>query len=174
MLHRLFSLPMISRILGILIMTGIFAFCRSDNASKRTGTAAAVQQAAKAPERKAIAENGKKQDTVKERKLIVYYFHTNYRCHSCITIERLTRQAVTEGFADQLKNGRIEFKMINIEEPGNEHFVDDYKLYTKSVILSDVNNGRETGWRNCEKVWPLLGNEQKFIEYIQSEVRTLL
>ena len=168
MLHRLFSMTMISRTVGIFVMAGMFAFCRSDNFPKKAD-AAEPKQAKKVQESKAI------NDSRKEGKLlVVYYFHTNFRCHSCIMIEKLTRQAVNEGFADQLKNGRIELKEINVEEAGNEHFTDDYKLYTKSVILSDVKNGKEASWKNCEKVWTLLGNEQKFIDYIQSEVKALL
>jgi hypothetical protein len=163
MLYRLFSIPLVSRTVGILIMAGMFAFCQSDNTSEKNATVTSTQ------ENKTLEKKSQR-----ERKLIVYYFHTNFRCHSCITIEKLTRQAVNEGFADQLKNGRIEFKEINVEEAGNEHFVDDYKLYTKSVILSDVKDGKETSWKNCEKVWPLLGNEQKFIDYIQTEVKALL
>jgi len=114
-------------------------------------------------------------DTAKpDEQLVVYYFHTNFRCKSCTTIEKYTREAVTTGFRDQLDNGRIALKIINVEEAGNEHFSDDYKLYTKSVILSDVKNGKEAKWKNLEKVWTLLGDEKKFIEYIQTEVKALL
>ena len=163
MLHYLFSIPLISRTVGILIMAGIFAFCQSDNAPEKAAAAESAHV------RKRQVKN-----TQRERKLIVYYFHTNFRCHSCITIEKLTRQAVNEGFADQLKNGRIEFKEINVEETGNEHFADDYKLYTKSVILSDMKSGKEASWKNLDKVWTLLRDEQKFINYVQTEVKALL
>lgn len=162
MLHRLFSLPIIIRTTGILITAGIFTLCVSDSTSVKTTAA------------ESTLEKESRKNTQKERKLIVYYFHTNFRCHSCVTIEKLTRQAVTEGFTDQLKNGRIEFKEINVEETGNEHFTDDYKLYTKSVILSDIKNGKEASWKNLEKVWTLLRDEQKFIDYIKSEVTALL
>lgn len=106
--------------------------------------------------------------------LIVYYFHGNFRCQSCATIEKLTRQAVTTGFADQLESGRIELKIVNVEETPNEHYSKDYKLYTKSVILSDVKNGKEASWKNLEQVWTKLNNENQFIDYIQSEIKTLL
>jgi len=173
MAQRTFSFSLLSKCIGLLILTGFFFFCQSENAKKQTSASDPEKVAVK--DKKNDSTGLKKEaDTPASHKLIVYYLHTNFRCHSCMTIEKLTRQAVTEGFADQLKSGRIEFKVINVEEPGNEHFVDDYKLYTKSVILSDVKNGKEAGWKNCENVWTLLGNDQKFIEYIQSEVKAFL
>lgn len=163
MMYRLFSSPMFSRTVGILIMAGAFALCQSDTSSKKSDTAESKQ-----------IKKVQEKNTQSERKLIVYYFHTNFRCHSCVTIEKLARQAVTDGFSNELKNGRIEFREVNVEENGNEHFTKDYELYTKSVILSDMKNGKEASWKNLEKVWQLLQNEQKFIDYIQTEVKALL
>lgn len=108
------------------------------------------------------------------RKLIVYYLHGTYRCHSCNKIERLTREAVEQGFANQIDKGRVEIKSLNVEEDENKHFVQDYKLYTKSVILSDLKDNRETRWKNLERVWTLLANDAKFMEYIQNEVNAYL
>ena len=174
MMHRFFSLSVISRVIGIFILTGIFAYCQSDNVPKQTDTTAAMQQSVKAPGGKTTVEKEKERSSDKERKLIVYYFHTNFRCRSCTMIENLTKQAVNTGFTDQLKTGRIEIKVINIEEPENEHYVQDYKLYTKSVILSDRTDGKEQNWKNLDKVWTLLGDENKFIDYIQTEVKAQL
>jgi hypothetical protein len=106
-----------------------------------------------------------------QRKLIVYYFHTTFRCPSCTMMEHLTKQAVESGFAEQMKSGRVEFNVVNIEAPGNEHFVDDYRLYTKSVVLSDLSNGKEKNWKNLDQVWVLLRDQGKFVDYIQKEVR---
>ena len=109
-----------------------------------------------------------------QRVLMVYYFHTTFRCPSCNKIEKLTRQAVGSGFGEQLKKGRIEFQSVNIETPGNEHFAEEYKLYTKSVILSDRKNGKEATWKNLDQVWTLLRDDNKFIAYIQKEINAFL
>lgn len=109
-----------------------------------------------------------------QRKLVVYYLHGTFRCPSCNKIENLTKAAVEQGFADQIKKGRVEMKVLNVEESGNEHFVEDYKLYTKSVILSDLRDGKEAKWKNLDQIWTLLGSDEKFIEYIQKEVKTYL
>lgn len=170
MLNRLCSISMVIRTAGIFIVAGLFAFCQTGNASKKTEASetAEVQMNQNGAADKNVGE------VTNKKTLVVYYFHTNYRCHSCTMIEKLTKQAINTGFADQLKAGRVKFESVNVEEAGNEHFTEEYKLYTKSVILSDRKNGEEQSWKNCEKVWTLLRDEQKFVDYIQSEVKALL
>jgi hypothetical protein len=107
-------------------------------------------------------------------KVIVYYFHGNYRCSSCMTIERYTRESVEATFAKELKSGQIEFRSINVDLPANSHYVQDYKLFTKSVIVSDVVQGKEQRWKNLQKVWELIQNEADFKAYVKSETAAYL
>ncbi len=109
-----------------------------------------------------------------KEKVTVYYFHQTARCMTCNRIEALTRQAVESGFADQIKAGRVEIKAVNVEEPGNRHFVDDYKLVTKSVVLVDGRKQKAGRWKNLERVWELVRNEEAFGKYVQSEVKAFL
>jgi hypothetical protein len=102
-------------------------------------------------------------------KVIVYYFHGNNRCNSCMTIERFTRESVEANFAKELKSGEVEFRSINVEAPENNHYAKDYKLYTRSVIISDVVQGKEKRWKNLQKVWELLRKETDFKTYVKKE-----
>ncbi|HOW50715.1 MAG TPA: nitrophenyl compound nitroreductase subunit ArsF family protein [bacterium] len=103
--------------------------------------------------------------------LVVYYFHTSFRCHSCLTIERLTHETLNEQFAAEQKSGAIRWQMVNYEEPANEHFIDDYKLYTKQVILSAVKGGNEVAWKDLEDIWSLKNDEMRFKLYIAEEIQ---
>jgi hypothetical protein len=109
-----------------------------------------------------------------QRRLIAYYFHGNYRCTSCRTIEAWTKKTIEDNFAADLKAGRLEWRMVNVETSGNEHYMKDYKLFTKSVVLSDVRNGKEVKWNNLAKVWTLLGDEAAFKTYVRDEVKASL
>ncbi|MBN1759492.1 MAG: hypothetical protein JW863_14280 [Chitinispirillaceae bacterium] len=163
---HLFSTNLLKTTLALVIAAGVVFFCQSADSKKASADTAPVPAKTAGP----AAATPQQQ----QQKLVVYYFHTTFRCRSCNLIEAFTKEAISTGFSDQLKNGRIELKVINIEEPGNEHFGEDYKLYTKSVILSDVRDGKEASWKNLDKVWTLLGDQDKFIDYIQTEVKTLL
>lgn len=107
-----------------------------------------------------------KEPTIADARVIAYYFHTTYRCVSCRNIEKYTREAIESGFSDDLESGHLVWRVINVEEKGNEHFVKDYQLFTKSVVLVDERTGE---WKNLPKVWQLLGDPNKFIRYIQTE-----
>jgi len=103
-------------------------------------------------------------------KVIAYYFHGTFRCPTCAAMEKYSREAIETNFKDKLTSGKLEFKVINVEERGNEHFVNDYKLYTKSLILSMVKDNKEVKSKNLDKIWELARNKQKFIDYITSEI----
>ena len=105
-----------------------------------------------------------------QKKVTVYYFHRTMRCPSCLLIEELTKQEVSSGFEQELKQGRIDLQVINIDEPAQAHFEKDYALEFQSVILSTVENGKETSWKNLPEIWDYLDDEDKFISYIQDSI----
>lgn len=107
-------------------------------------------------------------------KVVVYYFHGNTRCITCRKIESFAKSAVESGFASELKTGQIEFRVVNVEEPDNEHFVQDYQLVTRSVVLSRVQNGTQQGWKNLDQVWTLVRDPEAFQRYVVDETKQLL
>ena len=109
-----------------------------------------------------------------KNRLIVYYFHRTVRCPSCILLEELTRDAVKSGFEPEMKNGRVELKIINVDDSTNAHFEAHYNLSVQSVILSMVVNGDEKKWKNLDHVWEYLHEEDKLIHYIQNEIHLYL
>jgi hypothetical protein len=111
---------------------------------------------------------------VHAHRVVAYYFHTTYRCASCRAIEAYSREAIASAFADQLKDGRLLWKVVNIEVKGNEHFVKDYGLYTKSLVLVNEVRGKPAEWKNLEKVWQLLQDKEAFLRYVQDETRAYL
>lgn len=109
-----------------------------------------------------------------DRRIIAYYFHGNVRCDTCRTIEAYTKEAVDAGFPEALEDGRLEWRVVNVEEPGNEHFVQVYQLVTRSVVLVDMTGGSQKAWRNLVRVWELVGDKDAFVKYIQDETRACL
>ena len=108
------------------------------------------------------------------RKVIAYYFHGNFRCVSCVKIETLSRRAVTEGFPGEIKSGRVEFRELNVDEPQNRHFVEEYQVSSQSLVIVDIRDGRQARWQNLEKVWTLLDSEREFVSYVQNGVSAFL
>ena len=109
------------------------------------------------------------------RVVTVYYLHTTTRCPSCMKIESFTAAAVTgPRFSAPLAEGKMIFKVLNTDDAEHAHFVPEYELVTKSVVVSERVEGRETRWKRLDKVWDLLDDPTAFQKYIQEEVSAYL
>jgi len=108
------------------------------------------------------------------RKVLAYYFHTSYRCANCMKFENWTKEALEQRFPEPLKSGALEWIVLNVEEPQNEHFVDQYKLHTKSIVLSQQQGGKELRWKNLARIWDLLRDKEAYSRYISEEAAEYL
>ena len=111
---------------------------------------------------------------ISETQVLVTYYYTSYRCPTCKKLETYSRQAIEEGFPEELEEKRIVFLTLNLDEPENSRYVEDYKLVTKSLIISLNRNGKEIKWKNLPEIWKLVGDQEKFGEYVQRETRGFL
>ncbi|MEE9443019.1 MAG: nitrophenyl compound nitroreductase subunit ArsF family protein [candidate division Zixibacteria bacterium] len=127
------------------------------------------QQPAKSKDTTITSEE--KSDADKSQKqIVVYYLHGNKRCATCKKIEAYSEEAIKSGFSENLKDSSIVWQTVNFEDEGNEHYVKDYQLYTKSLILSRKNDGKEVEWKNLTEIWTLVRDKEKFIGYVQTEL----
>lgn len=109
-----------------------------------------------------------------ESSYTVYYFHTSARCTTCIQIEELARDVVQSDFAQQTQAGLLQFRSVDVQLPANRHFIQDYRLVTKSIVLVKEQDGRLVQWKNLNRVWELVWSESRYRSYIRSEVAAFL
>ncbi|MDD5254739.1 MAG: nitrophenyl compound nitroreductase subunit ArsF family protein [Candidatus Omnitrophica bacterium] len=107
-------------------------------------------------------------------RVIAYYFHGDFRCVTCHKLEQYSKEAIETNFKDALASGKLEFKAVNVEGRGNEHFVRDYQLYTKSLVISLIKDGKEMKAKNLDKIWEYGGNKEKFFAYVTDELNRFL
>ncbi len=113
-------------------------------------------------------------DSGSER-VVAFYFHGNMRCASCRTLEQYARDAMNSGFGDELNSGQLVFKEINVESPGNQHYIQDFQLTNRSIVVARYDaDGELASWKNLEQVWNLLRDNDEFNSYVQGETRVLL
>ena len=143
--------------------------------SRATETTAARPDTKEKGEPAVQSPQDKSSSQKKDQEIIdVYLFHGSYRCFSCNKMEALTQEAIEESFAQQKKNGTVRFQHVNVEEDGNRHFIQDYNISAISIILSQKAGDKEKQWKNLDKVWVLLRNEEKFKEYVVNEIKAYL
>ncbi len=109
-----------------------------------------------------------------ESKVIAYYFHTTARCATCRAIESYSREVIEQRFSLDIARGHLQFKLVNVELPANQHFVRDYQLFTKSLVLVRFEKGKQTEYKVLNDTWELVGNKQAMQAYVERELRVFL
>lgn len=108
------------------------------------------------------------------RKVVVYYFHGTARCFTCLKFEEYAGRVLQEDLADALEAGRLEWRIVDVDEPGNEHFVRDYELAAKAIVVADMRGGKPARWKNLERIWELVQDREAFEAYVRDEVKAYL
>ncbi len=116
-------------------------------------------------------ENKEAKDTPR---FIAYYFYTNKRCGPCTRIEQLAEEAVTTQFKNELASGKLQWHGVNVEQADNKHFIQDFQLYTKSVIIAEYKEGKPVRYENLQDVWKLYRDKPKYIDYVAGGIRTFM
>jgi len=112
--------------------------------------------------------------TEQKAKFTVYYFHHTMRCESCIRIENYSFKVLQKEFPGNLKDSSILWKVINVDDTENEHFIDDYKLETQALIISKQINGKEAKWKDLDAIWDHLNDYEKFCNYMKNEIKAFI
>jgi len=105
---------------------------------------------------------------------VVFYFHRGVDDFVSYKFETYTKEAIYDNFSDELIDRTLLFKAINVNERLNKHYIKDYQLYAKSVVLAKLKNGQIIKYKNLDKVWSLFSNRKNFQEYIKSETANFL
>ncbi len=106
--------------------------------------------------------------------VIVRYFHSNVRCSTCLAFEDWSKTAV-ERFPKELKNGTLKWQVINFDEAENEHYIKDYDLAEKSLVLVREDNGKVVKWKNVEEFWDFGENQkEEFVDFVQKLISDYL
>lgn len=104
----------------------------------------------------------------------VYYFHGNQRCTTCVRMENFTRYTVMNNFFKEVRDGEIQLHLVNVDLNENQHYINDYQLIFRTVVISTSKDGIETEWRRLDRIWELANNEVAFQQYLTEEIEAIL
>ena len=74
----------------------------------------------------------------------VLYFHGKQRCVTCRAIEEHTKELLEQHYAEQMENGQLCMKIIDISKKENEEIADKYQVTWSSLILVQYKYKKET------------------------------
>jgi hypothetical protein len=103
----------------------------------------------------------------------VYYFHGHTRCDTCLDIEAKTVAAIENNFADAVESGRMQFEIVNFDQPEHAHFRDDYDLAYGTVVVQGI--GDDHPWVDLADVWTYVHEPPaEFEKYLVSNITAML
>ena len=155
----------------VVAFAGFQAFCRNQ---PETTEAASEKPVSTSPAEVSGKAGNPSRDTQQKSQTVVYYFHTTRRCGPCSYIENLTKKVVLEDYAQHIKRGDLAFKAVNVEHSQNRHLIQRYNLFSQAVVVSHVVDGDEKEWKNLDRIWSLLRNQNQFEQYIKDEINKYL
>jgi len=109
-----------------------------------------------------------------DTKVIAYYFHGELRCRTCRTIEAYSEEAITKEFTNEIASGRLAWRVVNVDEPENKHFVEDFALASKSLVLAEYRDGKVTRHENLQQIWQLVRDKEAFLAYVRAATSDFL
>lgn len=61
-----------------------------------------------------------------------------------MAIEKNTREVLNSMFANELKNGKVVFKIVDISTPEGENIADKYEVTWSSLFVNKWKGGKDT------------------------------
>jgi hypothetical protein len=109
-----------------------------------------------------------------EREVVLYYFHGTRRCKTCLSIEAYTQETLSKNFESELAAGALQWKVLNTDEPENEHFAEDFSLVSSSLVLVEMDGSDVVRHDVLQDAWTLVRDEREFKQYIRRSVQRYL
>ena len=103
----------------------------------------------------------------------VVYFHRPQRCSGCLYAEAGTRYTLENYFADELAEGKIVFKVINLGDEANAAIVERYGAYTSSLFINSIRDGADH-IEEVTDIWLVLGNDSDFVAIVKDKIESSL
>ena len=80
----------------------------------------------------------------------VYYFHYTRRCATCQAVENVTREALESNYAKEIKDGKVVFKSVNLDEKSSEEIAAKYQVGMQTLLIvkgDQKNDMTDTGFK---------------------------
>lgn len=73
----------------------------------------------------------------------ILYFHGDMRCRNCYAMEKGVAELLDDEFKQEVKDGKIVFKTIDITTEEGERVADNYGVTWSSLFLNNWKDGKE-------------------------------
>ncbi len=107
-------------------------------------------------------------------RIAVMYFHRTKRCPTCLKMGSYSEEAVKVGFAQQLKDGTVEFYYIDFQNKKNAALTKAYGISGPALIVAKIADNKVAEFKNLKDIWAKSGDKPAFLKYVQENVGAYL
>ena len=72
----------------------------------------------------------------------VIYFYGKQRCSTCVAMEKYAQEAIDSVFPEEVKDGKIIFRSVDINSPEGERLADSFEVASSSLFIVDNKKDR--------------------------------
>lgn len=133
-----------------LIVAGSLYSCgnnATDNGANNADSTAAETATSKCDGNcaKKLIENNAKDTAIVKNLVEVIVFHGVKQCETCQAIKKNTKEVIDEQFADQVKAGKLTYRIVDFSLDENKALAEKYQIaWTSLVIISHDEMGNES------------------------------
>lgn len=144
-------------LLGFVAVSVVFAFRKvAPEASSNQEQVAASDEAGITPS--PVGLNA----MLAESQYSAVYFHAPHRCPTCRKIESFSHEALTP----EIEAGNVAWQIADYTADANASLVDQFQVFTSTVVLVEVQAGAVVRWKNLEEVWNHTSDQNDFTAFI--------
>jgi hypothetical protein len=107
-------------------------------------------------------------------RVAAYYFHATTRCHGCLWIEATTDSTIRAAFAPALKEGRLEWRAINFEEPQNQALARQFEIEGSTLVIAQIVGGEIARSEHVDQAWYLVDKPAALFDLVREHVAEYL
>ena len=120
--------------------------------------------------------NAQKTDNTESEKIAgsdieIYYFHFTKRCLTCNAVESETKLTLQTDYADEVKEGKIVFTSLNLEEEDGKKIAENLQVSGQTLLIvkgEEHVNLTNDGFMNART------NPEKFHSILKEQLDKLL
>jgi hypothetical protein len=109
-----------------------------------------------------------------ENKIEVIDFHSTHRCITCNAIEKHAKLTLDTYFSEELKEGKITFQVVNVDDKNNYKLAEKFQAAGTSLFLNVIVNGEENQIDLTQFAFKYGKNEVEFKKRLKSRIEKQL
>ena len=102
----------------------------------------------------------------------VYYLHSTFRCVTCNTIEKMTRELLDKAYRNELAEGKIQWIEDDFQE--NEALANQFEVVASCVAVAELEDGAVLNYERLDEVWTKMMDTEAFDRYISETITEYL